>query len=62
MLQTYPIHLTFREHKAVLQLLHNAILDAQQGGADDSESLPLHQSAYRKYSDAFGKTDMFQDL
>lgn len=60
--KNYSVNLTFSEHKAVLQLLHNALLDAGQGGSDDPESLPLHQSAYRKYSDAFGKTDMFQDL
>ena len=60
--QTYPINLTFREHQAVLQLLHNIITDAQQGSVDEPESLPLYDSVYRKYHKAFDTTDMFQNL
>ncbi len=60
--KNYTIELTFSEHKAILQLLHNAIVDAQQGFPDDPLALRYHESAYRKYSETFGKSDMFEDL
>lgn len=63
-MKTYPIHLTFDEHKAILHLLHGTILDIQDMPSDelDPRLLPVFKAVYCKYSSNFVNSGMFEDL
>jgi len=63
-MKTYSIDLTFNEHRVLLRLVRDVLLESQDGVSDsiDPEDLPAFKNIFSRYSKAFAGTDMLDDL